>query len=1097
VTKRSDTEARGWGPPTDSVEIRLALVLNGGVSLAVWMGGVVHEIDRLRRSTVETTVYTDIQNALGRHLIVDLIAGSSAGGINGAALGCAIAANKKLRLNGGPLRDVWLEVGNISALLRPVSEQSPKSLLRGDEYMLPAMRNAFSDLLISAPRDPSRGPPLAMPEISARVEDELEAALGIIAEERQCPTAVELFLTGSMFAGELREFEDALGIRFNVPEHRLLFRFFNDRLVTGRNDFTARPGESQEVVVERFARAARTTASFPVAFEPSDVAYQAFRPEQLTSTASRFVMDGGVLDNEPFDPILDQMALRPSGGPHRRYIAYIVPYANREQVVNAELEPNIREVAFAVANLPREVGIANGMQRMLDLSRRAGEDESARMVLLHQPAALLIALADPLLRLYQDTRTVDALSELAQSAGSRGGAGPSGGEEGTAATMAHTTDPTRDADAVSAMIPSSLEVPEDGRWPWGFAAAERIVLNILADVRQAITDADAPPTELYNRRAAVGACLVLIRRRRAAFATVTQGTRSAELSVENVHATYKVYEDDLSRIVHMAIGDDPNAGTDYLQRLLCLEVLQRAHGPELSRPIQPFWFVRMSADVANSLGIERSSEHATAGSLQEGALAPSSKLAGLTLGHFGGFLKRSWRSNDWLWGRLDGAEHLVRLLFDRLDLEPKQMTALAEVALPSGVPSEFRAELLRLAHLEHQTLEGARSLLAGDRVALQRAVTARVQLGIICREVPVLVEQTGLDISDGWRHDQPLLHLPNELTATAVREAEERDEEEPHRQFAPSLLAIFRDKWRIDEQQVGKEAGTKAFAKQATKAAAVATGALAGKRGGMPSFVGGALRWLHGVALGAYGTVRSFSASPIGGLMVAVAVATFVLLALFTSAVLAAFVVPIAVGVAAVLVAMAVGASGRGWWAACAGFIGLAVISMYVASTMVLSWKGAAVVAAVVAVLGVIVLGLSKRRRWLAYPLALVSVVVSGLALWAYADVHNNPACTTASSGDTEAQMHPAGWKQHGWMNGTDRHSEDEASANPGPSSCARNYVGDNRWLILLCFAVVLPIVIASRGLSAAAAAAAKQSEQESAAGNAQVPVVDGAAARD
>ena len=32
-------------------EIRLALVMNGGVSLAVWMGGVTHELDLIRRAT--------------------------------------------------------------------------------------------------------------------------------------------------------------------------------------------------------------------------------------------------------------------------------------------------------------------------------------------------------------------------------------------------------------------------------------------------------------------------------------------------------------------------------------------------------------------------------------------------------------------------------------------------------------------------------------------------------------------------------------------------------------------------------------------------------------------------------------------------------------------------------------------------------------------------------------------------------------------------------------------------------------------------------------------------------------------------------------
>ncbi|MGW0552598.1 hypothetical protein [Streptomyces altiplanensis] len=36
---------------SDHEETRLALVLNGGVSLAVWMGGVTHEIDALRRAS--------------------------------------------------------------------------------------------------------------------------------------------------------------------------------------------------------------------------------------------------------------------------------------------------------------------------------------------------------------------------------------------------------------------------------------------------------------------------------------------------------------------------------------------------------------------------------------------------------------------------------------------------------------------------------------------------------------------------------------------------------------------------------------------------------------------------------------------------------------------------------------------------------------------------------------------------------------------------------------------------------------------------------------------------------------------------------------
>ena len=55
------------------------------------------------------------------------------------------------------------------------------------------------------------------------------------------------------------------------------------------------------------------------------------------------------------------------------------------------------------------------------------------------------------------------------------------------------------------------------------------------------------------------------------------------------------------------------------------------------------------------------------------------KLAGTVLFHFGAFLKREWRDNDMLWGRLDGAERIISSV------------------LPPG--SEDAARLIRLAHL--------------------------------------------------------------------------------------------------------------------------------------------------------------------------------------------------------------------------------------------------------------------------------------------------------------------------------------------------------------------------------------------------------------
>ena len=50
--------------------------------------------------------------------------------------------------------------------------------------------------------------------------------------------------------------------------------------------------------------------------------------------------------------------------------------------------------------------------------------------------------------------------------------------------------------------------------------------------------------------------------------------------------------------------------------------------------------------------------------LSAGALTTpdGGKLRGVTLHHFGAFLKSEWRENDYLWGRLDGAELMLRTL---------------------------------------------------------------------------------------------------------------------------------------------------------------------------------------------------------------------------------------------------------------------------------------------------------------------------------------------------------------------------------------------------------------------------------------------------
>jgi patatin-related protein len=113
-------------------ELRLALICYGGVSLAVYMHGVTREIWHLLRASRSfhdgldpspgcEAIYRDImadmaaKSGLKIRVLADIIAGSSAGGINGIFLSQAIVTGQSLE----PLTDLWLETADVDTLLDP------------------------------------------------------------------------------------------------------------------------------------------------------------------------------------------------------------------------------------------------------------------------------------------------------------------------------------------------------------------------------------------------------------------------------------------------------------------------------------------------------------------------------------------------------------------------------------------------------------------------------------------------------------------------------------------------------------------------------------------------------------------------------------------------------------------------------------------------------------------------------------------------------------------------------------------------------------------------------------------------------------------
>jgi patatin-related protein len=312
-------------------ELRLALVMNGGVSLAVWMGGVSNEIFRL--VTQKHPVYAALLDLTHTTARVDVISGTSAGGVNGTALSLAL-------LYGGDfsqLRGVWLKTGALSSLLRAPLGENPGSLLRGDDFFLPEIRAAFEQL---ASDTKPFFTPAEMP--------------------------IDLRMTTTLLRGVQGNTVDDLGTAIHDVDYRAQFRF---RYVANKDDFSVR-----NQAIADLSLAARSTASFPFAFEPSAIQGMGDRfvdsqdreilDEQVdgsSTIASRYVVDGGVLNNKPFRGALRSIFLMPAGRGVRRVLAYINPDPGDGPPgkPRAEPPPLSKVLGASVFGIPQSQAIAD------------------------------------------------------------------------------------------------------------------------------------------------------------------------------------------------------------------------------------------------------------------------------------------------------------------------------------------------------------------------------------------------------------------------------------------------------------------------------------------------------------------------------------------------------------------------------------------------------------------------------------------------------------------------------------------------------------------------------------------------------------------
>ena len=343
-------------------ELRFAGVLNGGVSLAVWMGGVAHELNRLTWSPHEDEAgvtgvpgadYAHVLRAARTRAIVDVLAGTSAGGINGGALALA-QLNQDADLS--VLRELWSEQGRMMSLLRTPFQGAPNSLLRGDDYFLPELHAAMTGL----------------------------AREGVPPGAGRCGRTgrrVDLLMPTTLLDGWTRETPDAYGHLMRSQEHggSLLFH-----LDDATDPAAHAPG---------IALASRASAGFPFAFEPTllpvgvdapDAVDEPLRPD-LTASASwsagpgsprtRWAIDGGVLANTPTRQALDLIEQRGVNGPVRRLMLLVFPHAaqtTEERRVDPATPPTVVDTASGLFAALRSQGSLTFAEEIDQHNRQVG-----------------------------------------------------------------------------------------------------------------------------------------------------------------------------------------------------------------------------------------------------------------------------------------------------------------------------------------------------------------------------------------------------------------------------------------------------------------------------------------------------------------------------------------------------------------------------------------------------------------------------------------------------------------------------------------------------------------------------------------------------
>ncbi|MBL8642901.1 MAG: patatin-like protein [Rhodospirillaceae bacterium] len=391
-------------------ELRFALVCYGGVSLAVYMHGVTKEILKLVRASRDYHVYAntndpdhghgqpapqrndpadtekayfallrEIGRTIDLRIVVDIVAGASAGGINGIILARALAHD----LNIDPLRDFWLKHSDVCELMPEHVKAGPwrkwyfrpfvwwflwryRKDFGGNKEMRRNVSMFLRSRWFKPPFDGANLTKVLFDGFSA-MGDPMEFGSSLVP----AGLSLDLFATITDFYGYITDtpIHDPPVVRDR--EHRQTLKFSYRHWPKGfeQSDF----GRDN---LGGLTFASRATSSFPGAFPPMQFKeiesllderklgwgarpaflYNNFRPYLLAglNPAEAAFIDGSVLNNKPFAQAIAAIGGRPAYRHVDRRLLYVDPHPQGARNRNWGRVPGFFEtIKGALSDIPR------------------------------------------------------------------------------------------------------------------------------------------------------------------------------------------------------------------------------------------------------------------------------------------------------------------------------------------------------------------------------------------------------------------------------------------------------------------------------------------------------------------------------------------------------------------------------------------------------------------------------------------------------------------------------------------------------------------------------------------------------------------------